>query len=319
METNGPPRIHEAGLFFGAIPHFRRFYGITSQQALVPFQSCFGAASSAVALVVVMVVIAISLLGGNASQPEDDAPGIPDDLLLVQDLYEGERYIPKFDFPTNQYDTSLFVEDNGFIRYNDGKSVQGVGRFRTPGSDRLAAGEGRGIDFAFLRLGYRGMTEGGLNVDATFEENYQGATAAGLKVGVYFFSQAITQKEAKEEAQFVLDTLNGRELTSRWCSTGSPHPQREPSSGGPAGLRHGGGSDHRHGGTFCPGHPKGRPMTPACTPIKAWPTTPFIWGSLRTTPCGMPNTSPHPACITISAFGSIPPAARCRASPPRWI
>ena len=70
-----------------------------------------------------------------------------------------------------------------------------------------------GIDFAILRLGFRGMTEGGLNVDATFEENYQGATAAGLKVGVYFFSQAITQEEAQEEAQFVLGTLNGRELT----------------------------------------------------------------------------------------------------------
>ncbi len=210
METNGPPRIHEAGLFFGAIPHFRRFYGITSQQALVPFQSCFGGGKfrrgpgggdggrSA-----------ISLLGGNASQPEDDAPGVPDDLLLVQGSSEGEQYIPKFDFPTNQYDTSLFVEDNGFIRYNDGKSVQGVDVSEHQGVIDWQQVKAAGIDFAVLRLGYRGMTEGGLNVDATFEENYQGATAAGLKVGVYFFSQAITQEEAKEEAQFVLDTLNG--------------------------------------------------------------------------------------------------------------
>lgn len=178
-----------------------------------PFNPVLVAASSAVALVVVMVVIAISLLGGNASQPEDDGPGIPDDLLLVQDLYEGERYIPKFDFPTNQYDTSLFVEDNGFIRYNDGKSVQGVDVSEHQGVIDWQQVKAAGIDFAILRLGYRGMTEGGLNVDATFEENYQGATAAGLKVGVYFFSQAITQEEAKEEAQFVLDTLNGRELT----------------------------------------------------------------------------------------------------------
>ena len=178
-----------------------------------PFNPVLVAASSAVALVVVMVVIAISLLGGNASQPEDDAPGIPDDLLLVQDLYEGERYIPKFDFPTNQYDTSLFVEDNGFIRYNDGKSVQGVDVSEHQGVIDWQQVKAAGIDFAILRLGYRGMTEGGLNVDATFEENYQGATAAGLKVGVYFFSQAITQEEAQEEAQFVLGTLNGRELT----------------------------------------------------------------------------------------------------------
>ena len=178
-----------------------------------PFNPVLVAASSAVALVVVMVVVAISLLGGNTSQPEGDGSGIPDDLLLVQDLYEGERYIPKFDFPANQYDTSLFAEDNGFIRYNDGKSVQGVDVSEHQGVIDWQQVKAAGIDFAILRLGFRGMTEGGLNVDATFEENYQGATAAGLKVGVYFFSQAITQEEAQEEAQFVLGTLNGRELT----------------------------------------------------------------------------------------------------------
>ena len=68
------------------------------------------------------------------------------------------------------------------------------------------------MEFAILRVGYRGMTEGGLNVDATFEQNYQGAVDAGLQVGVYFFSQAVSQEEAREEADFVLQTLNGREL-----------------------------------------------------------------------------------------------------------
>lgn len=71
---------------------------------------------------------------------------------------------------------------------------------------------GDGIDFAILRLGYRGYTEGGLNVDRCFEANLQAAREAGLEVGVYFFSQALTEAEAREEAQFVLDTLNGRPL-----------------------------------------------------------------------------------------------------------
>ena len=71
---------------------------------------------------------------------------------------------------------------------------------------------GAGVEFAILRVGYRGMTEGGLNVDATFQQNYQGAVDAGLQVGVYFFSQAVSQEEAREEADFVLQTLNGREL-----------------------------------------------------------------------------------------------------------
>lgn len=84
-----------------------------------------------------------------------------------------------------------------------------------------------GFEYAILRVAYRGMTEGGLNVDSTFEQNYQGATAAGLKVGVYFFSQAITQEEAREEAQYVLDTLDGRELDYPVVFDWEiPHPQR---------------------------------------------------------------------------------------------
>lgn len=69
-----------------------------------------------------------------------------------------------------------------------------------------------GIDFAMVRVGNRGYTEGGLVADAYFDYNLDGAQAAGLDVGVYFFSQATTPDEAREEAQFVLDHLNGRTL-----------------------------------------------------------------------------------------------------------
>ncbi len=69
-----------------------------------------------------------------------------------------------------------------------------------------------GIEFAMIRLGFRGYTEGGIHPDKCFEANYAGARAAGLEVGVYFFSQAVTPEEAEAEAQFVLDTLAGRPL-----------------------------------------------------------------------------------------------------------
>ena len=70
-----------------------------------------------------------------------------------------------------------------------------------------------GVDFAILRVGGRGYTEGGLYADTKFEQNLQGALDAGLEVGVYFFSQAITVKEAEEEARFVLDKIRGYALT----------------------------------------------------------------------------------------------------------
>ena len=61
-----------------------------------------------------------------------------------------------------------------------------------------------GVDFAYIRVGRRGYSEGGLFEDAYFRRNIEGAKAAGLKVGVYFFSQAVTTAEAIEEANMVL-------------------------------------------------------------------------------------------------------------------
>ena len=68
------------------------------------------------------------------------------------------------------------------------------------------------LDFAYIRLGYRGYTEGGLFVDPWFETNISGANAAGLDTGVYFFSQATNVGEAIEEAEFVIDQLRGYQV-----------------------------------------------------------------------------------------------------------
>lgn len=69
-----------------------------------------------------------------------------------------------------------------------------------------------GVDFAFIRLGYRGYTNGAVKLDNNFHQNIQGAQAAGIKVGVYFYSQAVSRSEAIEEAQFCLDELSGYSL-----------------------------------------------------------------------------------------------------------
>ena len=68
------------------------------------------------------------------------------------------------------------------------------------------------IDFAILRIGYRGYTKGALRSDDTFESHYAGALRSGVAVGVYFFSQALNPQEGREEAEYVLELLQGREL-----------------------------------------------------------------------------------------------------------
>ncbi len=64
-----------------------------------------------------------------------------------------------------------------------------------------------GIDGTIIRLGYRGYTKGDLIEDETFEYNIKHATAAGLKTGVYFLTQAVSDKEAKEEAEYVIEHI----------------------------------------------------------------------------------------------------------------
>jgi GH25 family lysozyme M1 (1,4-beta-N-acetylmuramidase) len=66
-----------------------------------------------------------------------------------------------------------------------------------------------GVEFAIVRVGYRGYTDGQLFADSMARKNIEGALAAGLDVGVYFFSQATTEDEAREEAWFVLDAIDG--------------------------------------------------------------------------------------------------------------
>ena len=69
-----------------------------------------------------------------------------------------------------------------------------------------------GVDFVFIRIGRRGATTGLLYEDDLFEQNYAGAKENGLKVGVYFFSQAISEKEAREEADWVKKHLSGKQI-----------------------------------------------------------------------------------------------------------
>lgn len=69
-----------------------------------------------------------------------------------------------------------------------------------------------GVEFAIIRCGYRGMQTGALVEDPYFKANLEGAKKAGIKVGVYFFSQATNAVEAVEEASMCIELLDGVEL-----------------------------------------------------------------------------------------------------------
>ena len=69
-----------------------------------------------------------------------------------------------------------------------------------------------GVDYVMIRIGWRGSEQGALFEDECFQKHYAGAAAAGLKIGGYFFSQAVSVEEAKNEAEYVLGLLGDRTL-----------------------------------------------------------------------------------------------------------
>ena len=91
--------------------------------------------------------------------------------------------------------------------------IKGVGTTLLVTAIALVLGVVLGAIVAMIRVGYRGYTEGEIQPDDYFTQNIEGALAAGLDVGVYFFSQALDEKEAIDEANFVLESIKDYPLS----------------------------------------------------------------------------------------------------------
>ena len=112
--------------------------------------------------------------------------------------------------PTSPYGAEDFTVEDGFVRCaSSDVSRTGIDVSSHQGEIDWTQVRDAGVEFAIIRVGYRGYTDGDLYEDPYYYQNMEGALAAGLDVGVYFFSQATTTEEAREEAAFVLDRLGG--------------------------------------------------------------------------------------------------------------
>ena len=114
-----------------------------------------------------------------------------------------------YDLDCLQYDASgiSYVGDKNYTIRN------GVDVSKWQGDIDWKKVKEAGYDFAFIRLGYRGYgADGNLHIDEKFHQNMQNARKYGIDLGVYFFSQAISETEALEEAEFVLNALKGYKL-----------------------------------------------------------------------------------------------------------
>ncbi|MDE6851610.1 MAG: glycoside hydrolase family 25 protein [Lachnospiraceae bacterium] len=113
------------------------------------------------------------------------------------------------------YDWTKLVHKKNQIKYKDKNFTirRGIDVYYRNGNIDWKRVKKSGIDFAFIRIGYRGYGQSGsLQIDKCFYKNLENAHRAGIDVGVYFFSQAVNQNEALQEANLVLKTLHGTKL-----------------------------------------------------------------------------------------------------------
>ena len=110
-----------------------------------------------------------------------------------------------------------FVEnDKGEMQYVENGVVtshKGIDVSKYQGDIDWKAVKEDGVEYAFVRLGLRGYESGKLVLDEYFDKNMRGANEADVAAGVYFFTQAITVEEAKEEAAYVLENITEYDVT----------------------------------------------------------------------------------------------------------
>lgn len=114
---------------------------------------------------------------------------------------------------SNPYTEADFYQEGPFIRCSAAEAKTGVDVSSHQEEIDWAAVKAAGVEYAMIRVGWRGYGEGSLNIDLNAEANLRGALEAGLPVGVYFYSQATCVEEALEEAKLVLSFIKDWEIT----------------------------------------------------------------------------------------------------------
>lgn len=140
----------------------------------------------------------------------------PDKLVLL-DSGQFSFYDINRDLKPVEYTKEYFVYDEetgemGYAPEGEDISVKGIDISKYNGEvdwDKVAAS---GVKYAYIRAGVRGYVSGEIVKDDTFDDNVEKAKAAGLDVGVYIFSQAVNEEEAREEADFILENIEGKDI-----------------------------------------------------------------------------------------------------------
>lgn len=121
--------------------------------------------------------------------------------------------LSKFTYPTENPITGNYEGEANYRIDENTEAKRGIDVSTFQGEIDWKKVKKDGIDYAFVRLGFRGYESGKIVLDSKYEENIKGSIEAGLDTGVYFFTEALTEEEAIEEADFVIENLSGHHIT----------------------------------------------------------------------------------------------------------
>jgi lysozyme len=135
----------------------------------------------------------------------------PDQIVLIDNNAYSFNDI-RSDVAKHTYVDSQFTTDpDGKMVYKDTDgnvvSEKGIDVSKFQGTIDWKKVAADGVKFAFIRVGARGYTKGTIAEDETFKANMEGAEKNGIKIGVYFFTAAVSDDEIREEAQYVLNAI----------------------------------------------------------------------------------------------------------------
>lgn len=160
------------------------------------------------------VVTAEGYLEGEAQDEDPSKGGTYTKIILDSGLEEWIPIIPSLD--KHDYNFAGLDFQNPIMTYQEDrekKSYMGVDVSKYQGFVDYNKLKKAGVSFVMIRIGARGYGSGQLILDEYFADNMKGATDAGLSVGAYFFSQAISIEEALEEVALVVEELEGYDVT----------------------------------------------------------------------------------------------------------
>ena len=166
------------------------------------------------ALVLVMLILSIPYMNVEEDPQalrEDGQVTVPVEFIPEEnqeEIMETEPKIPTIPPEKNPYGPYDFQYNrHNYLLLQNLPSSPGVDVSAWQGDIDWEQVAASGIEFAMIRLGYRGYEKGQLTEDKYAKQNLTGAKDAGLKVGAYFFSQALSIEEADEEIKFMLEIL----------------------------------------------------------------------------------------------------------------